>query len=89
MDNKTKVILGIVGAAAAGAVVGMLLAPEKGSELRKKIKEKGTGFGEDLLNWFNESKEELTNLSKKVEKEVSNLHQTAQDTYQKAEKRVS
>ena len=30
MTTSTKVLLGIIGAAAAGAVIGMLLAPEKG-----------------------------------------------------------
>ncbi|WP_315822208.1 YtxH domain-containing protein [Paraflavitalea speifideaquila] len=36
MTTTTKVLLGIVGAAAAGVVIGMLVAPDKGSELRKK-----------------------------------------------------
>ena len=39
MTTKSKVILGLVGAAAAGVIVGLLLAPEKGSDLRKKVKE--------------------------------------------------
>ena len=36
MTTTTKVILGIVGAAAAGAVVGMLLAPTKEANCVKK-----------------------------------------------------
>ena len=32
-----KVITGIVAGMAAGAVLGILLAPDKGSETRKKI----------------------------------------------------
>lgn len=39
MKTTTKVILGITAAAAAGAAIGMLLAPEKGKELQKKISE--------------------------------------------------
>jgi gas vesicle protein len=39
MNTTTKVILGLSVAAAAGAAIGMLLAPEKGSDLQKKIKE--------------------------------------------------
>lgn len=38
MTTQAKVLLGILGAAAAGAVIGMLCAPEKGSELRRKIR---------------------------------------------------
>ncbi len=37
--KTTKVILGLAAAAVAGAAIGMLLAPEKGSDLQKKIKD--------------------------------------------------
>jgi gas vesicle protein len=36
MTKNTKIALSLFAAAAAGAVVGMLLAPEKGKDLRKK-----------------------------------------------------
>ena len=39
MTTGTKVVLGILGAAAAGVVIGMLIAPEKGSEMRTRIKQ--------------------------------------------------
>jgi len=39
MKTTTKVILGVTVAAAAGAAIGMLLAPEKGKDLQKKIAE--------------------------------------------------
>jgi gas vesicle protein len=39
MKTTTKVILGVTAAAAAGAAIGMLLAPEKGKDLQKKIAE--------------------------------------------------
>ncbi|HEX6889466.1 MAG TPA: YtxH domain-containing protein [Chryseolinea sp.] len=35
--KTTKVILGMAAAAAAGVAIGMLIAPEKGEELQKKI----------------------------------------------------
>lgn len=35
-------VIGLVAAAAAGAVAGILLAPEKGKDLRKKIADRGT-----------------------------------------------
>lgn len=49
MTTTTKVILGLVGAAAVGAAVGMLFAPSKGSDLRKDIKDKA-GKWTDRLN---------------------------------------
>ena len=35
--KTSKVILGMAAAAAAGVAIGMLIAPEKGEELQKKI----------------------------------------------------
>ncbi len=37
MNNTTKVILGVAVGALAGAVTGLLLAPEDGAKTRKKI----------------------------------------------------
>lgn len=48
MNTTTKVIIGLTVAAAAGAAIGMLLAPEKGSDLQKKIKD---GAGDWLKNF--------------------------------------
>lgn len=48
MKTSTKFIIGLTVAAAAGAAIGMLLAPEKGSDLQKKLKEEA----EDLLSQF-------------------------------------
>ncbi len=53
MNTTTKVILGITVAAAAGAAIGMLLAPEKGTDLQKKIKE-------GAKDWMNEFSSLLT-----------------------------
>lgn len=39
MNNTAKIVLGLAVAAAAGAAIGMLLAPEKGTDLQKKIKD--------------------------------------------------
>ena len=39
MKITTQVILGFAAAAVAGAAIGMLLAPEKGTDLQAKIKD--------------------------------------------------
>ena len=38
MTTRSKIVLGILGAAAAGVAIGLLIAPEKGSDVRKRIK---------------------------------------------------
>ena len=50
--NSTKVILGILGGVAAGALLGVLFAPEKGSKTRKKIVYKSNGFVDDIKEKF-------------------------------------
>ncbi len=52
----------MLAAAAAGAAIGVLMAPEKGSELRRKIK---TGFDEvmeDVAELLAIGKEEMKNM---------------------------
>ena len=65
MTTKTKVILGILGAAAAGAAIGMLMAPEKGSDLRKKIKKSAQDWANHIADLVASGQEELKNLASK------------------------
>ena len=50
MSNKSKVLLGILGAAAAGVVIGLLVAPEKGTETRKKLRKTVGDWTDELGN---------------------------------------
>lgn len=49
-----KALLGVMAGIAAGAVLGMLFAPERGVDSRKNISRKG----EDLANALNQKMEE-------------------------------
>jgi len=62
MTTGTKVVLGILGAAAAGVAIGMLIAPEKGSEMRARIKKSAGDWIDGLSNLFVKGKEELEEL---------------------------
>lgn len=68
MTKKSKIILGIVGAAAAGVVVGLLLAPEKGTELRRNIQNTTGSWADHLADMFTTAKSEVENLRKKGSK---------------------
>jgi len=66
MSTKSKVLLGILGAAAAGVAIGLLIAPEKGSEMRGRIQKKANGLANTLSNLFSNAKGELTELKGRV-----------------------
>lgn len=51
---NTKTLLGFVAGAAVGALAGILLAPDKGSETRRKISKKTSDLGDSLKNSFND-----------------------------------
>jgi len=71
MTTKSKIILGLVGAAAAGVLVGLILAPEKGTDLRKKIGETAGDWAGQLSDLFTNAKGEFDNLTKKGAKAAS------------------
>jgi gas vesicle protein len=71
MTTRTKVILGIVGAAAAGAAIALLIAPEKGTELRAKLSQKTGDWSDQLADIFANAKGEIQNLTGKVSQKAS------------------
>lgn len=65
---NTKIILGFIAGASLGAIAGILLAPEKGADTRKKIIDKST----DLKDAVKESVLGfLDKLQKGVDEEVN------------------
>ena len=57
-----KVILGVLGGLAAGAIMGILFAPDKGEKTRKKIKRKSNDYADDLKDKYETA---LDTISKK------------------------
>jgi gas vesicle protein len=56
MNTTSKVILGILGAAAAGVVIGMLVAPDKGKETRKRIRKTAEDWAESMSHLWSKGK---------------------------------
>jgi gas vesicle protein len=59
MNSTSKILITAIGAAAAGAVIGLLLAPEKGSDLRQKIQSAANDWADQLIDLVNSSREKL------------------------------
>lgn len=54
MKTTSKILLGTLAGLAAGVVIGMLIAPEKGSTLRKNIVKKGDDLADAVEGKWNE-----------------------------------
>lgn len=71
--KTTKVILGMAAAAAAGAAIGMLLAPEKGSDLQKRVKEGAQQWINELSKLIHSGKELARDLRESVTDELESV----------------
>jgi gas vesicle protein len=57
--RSNKLLLGLIGGLASGALLGLLLAPHKGSKTRKMIYAKGKDYADDVKGKFGEFMEDV------------------------------
>lgn len=92
MSAKTKMILGLVGAAAVGVAIGILLAPESGVNTRQKIATKAGDWGNSLGDLFSSAKESVGNLRRKGEdlaSDAADRYSNLKDRYSDVKERYS
>ena len=83
-----KVLLGVLAGVAAGALVGILFAPAKGSRTRRRILIQGENYAEGLKDKFNEYVDTISEKFEHAKKEVSALAKKGNDKLEEAEKVV-
>lgn len=88
MNSTSKTILAIMGAAAVGAVIGMLVAPEKGSDLRRKITDATGDWTHQLSDLLAQGKEQLNSLKNKAANEASAYTTEAEERFNNVKERV-
>ncbi|MFT3979131.1 MAG: YtxH domain-containing protein [Ferruginibacter sp.] len=76
--SNGKFLAGILLGAAAGAVLGVLFAPEKGEDTRKKIKKKTSKMGEDLKAKFDEMAEGFKKKFNDIKEDADEMMEKAQ-----------
>lgn len=59
MKTSTKIWTGFIAGAALGTAAGILLAPDKGTNTRKKIAEKSKELSHNMAESYNSIREKL------------------------------
>lgn len=80
--SSTKALLGFVAGAAVGALAGILFAPEKGSETRKRIASKAG-------DWTEAAKESFGDLIDSVKNSYSGAKEEAEELGDKAKAKMT
>lgn len=89
MSTRNKVLLGIVGAAAAGVIIGLLIAPEKGKDTRKKIKSTATDWADSLSHLWAKGKKAVDDLEAEARDKVGKGKAAAEDKINKVKESYS
>jgi gas vesicle protein len=74
--STSKILLSILAGAVAGAAIGILFAPDKGSETRKKIADESQDLADNLKSKFN-------NLVDGVKEKFSSIKSETEDVAEK------
>ncbi|MEQ7798227.1 YtxH domain-containing protein [Pedobacter sp. ASV1-7] len=80
MNDNSKVLVGLLVGLAAGTALGLLFAPEKGSETRDRLSQSLKDLGDSIKDKAIDEINNLSNLKDKVVTSVKNkLHQTEEE----------
>jgi len=86
--NSGKVLLGVLAGVAAGALIGVLFAPAKGSRTRRRILRQGESYVDGLKEKFNEYADTISEKLEHAKEEVSSFAQKGKEKFEEAEKEV-
>lgn len=70
MNRNGKILAALAAGMAVGAVLGVLFAPGKGSETRKKMKEEGRKMADDMKDKFNKGMEKLNEVKEGLKEKM-------------------
>jgi gas vesicle protein len=89
MNTKSKVLLGILGAAAAGVVIGMLIAPDKGKDTRKKLGKTAGEWADKLTHLWERGKAAAEDAGAEAREKARYAKSTAEEKVNKIKESFS
>ncbi len=91
--STSNAVLGFLAGAAAGAITGILFAPDKGSKTRKKIKKSAEKISSDMVGGINDKvddlKEYISDFINDVKGRFSKLESEVKEKVEKVEKEAA
>lgn len=79
--KNSDVVVGVLGGLAVGALLGILFAPVKGSNTRRKIAQKGTDLKDNLQGNFND-------FVASIEDQYSSFASSAEDAIEEGKSKL-
>jgi len=79
MEKSNKILISLGIGLAVGTVLGILFAPNKGVDTRKKIKDSGTKLSEDLTKSVTKIKESVQGFRNNVKEKVDGVTGSVND----------
>jgi gas vesicle protein len=77
MKNSSKVLIALGAGMAIGGLLGVLFAPDKGTETRKKISDAGNKLSDSVIDSVNKGKEKFADLKEGIRDRIGSLKEKA------------
>ncbi|MNJ97262.1 YtxH domain-containing protein [Pedobacter hiemivivus] len=81
MNDNSKVLVGLLVGLAAGTALGLLFAPEKGSETRDRLSQSLKDLGDSIKDKAADEINNLSNLKDKVVSSVKSKLRQSEDEF--------
>lgn len=76
MEKQTKQLLWVaLGSAAVGTILGVLFAPDKGSETRKKIRDTSNRFSENVKDSWQKGRDNITAIKEGIKERLEAINE--------------